>query len=33
MEENLLEIGERAFYNCINLENIDIPNSVTYLGL
>ena len=26
------EIGEYAFYNCVNLENITIPNSVNTIG-
>ena len=29
---NLVRISNNAFRNCTNLRNVDIPNSVTYLG-
>lgn len=30
--ENVTEIGEKAFYNCSGLENIDIPDTVKSIG-
>ena len=32
IEENITNIGDVAFYNCINLINIIIPDSVTEIG-
>jgi predicted nucleic acid-binding protein len=32
LPKNLIEIGERAFYQCSDLENIVIPSSVSRIG-
>lgn len=32
LPSNLVEIGDSAFYNCSNLENITIPKNVTQIG-
>ena len=31
-ENDITSIGERAFYNCISLTSITIPNTVTFIG-
>ena len=30
--KNVTRIGEKAFYNCLNLQSVVIPESVTYIG-
>ena len=30
---NVVEIGDRAFYNCANLTSISLPNSITSIGI
>lgn len=32
LSSNLITIGDKAFYNCINLKNITIPRNVTEIG-
>jgi len=32
IESGVMNIGDRAFHNCINLESITIPNSVNIIG-
>ena len=32
MEEGVETISNQAFYNCTNLTNVQIPNTVTYIG-
>ena len=32
LPDTLLSIGQRAFYNCVNLKKLDIPASVTSIG-
>ena len=32
IEDSVTEIGEAAFYNCINLESIELPSGLTTIG-
>lgn len=32
LSDRLLKIGDSAFENCINLEKVELPNSVTIIG-
>lgn len=32
LSDRLLKIGDRAFGDCINLEKVELPNSVTIIG-